>query len=123
MRFREFLEEMEMEEGRVGDFLKRGVIGGALALSPLVAGHAPEVDTKTPAAEFTPVDDEAKERAKDRNNYYDAETMSRIVGMAKKGDAWSVREVAWPKDHPFHEMGRPYFRNVGPHPKGLISVW
>jgi hypothetical protein len=59
------------------------------------------------------------ERLKDQGRYYDSSTTRKLIRMAKEGDEWAMREIAWPKQSPFHERGRPFFRNTGPHPDGL----
>lgn len=59
------------------------------------------------------------ERAKDRGIYYSTPTMKKLATMAKNGDEWAMREIAWPEGHEFHKKGRPFFRNNGPHPDGL----
>lgn len=59
------------------------------------------------------------ERAKDRGIYYASPTLKKLVTMAKNGDEWAMREIAWPENHEFHKKGRPFFRNNGPHPDGL----
>lgn len=81
---------------------------------------APSPQPLLVADDFIPQNRELQEKQKDRGRYYSAPTMKKLVKLAMEGDEWAVREVAWPKGHPLHEKGRPYFRNTGPHPGGLF---
>ena len=67
-----------------------------------------------------PRDTELTEELKDENQYWDTASTKKLIQLAKEGDEWAIREIAWPKGHPLHEKGRPYFRNTGPHPDGLF---
>lgn len=60
------------------------------------------------------------DRLKDRDRYYSFPTMQELIDRANDGDEWAIREIVWPKGHRFHEQGRPFFKNNGPHPDGLF---
>lgn len=63
---------------------------------------------------------ERTDRLKDRSLYYSFPTTQELIELANQGDEWAMREIAWPEGHPFHEKGRPFFKNNGPHPDGLF---
>ena len=126
MDFREFVEgeDSALGESVFSGALKRGVVAGSLALSAFVPGRAVgsesgSVSVSAPS-EKVPIDMELVDELKDKNQYWDSSTVKKIVAAAKGGDEWAVREIAWPKGHPFHKKGRPFFRNDKPHPKGLF---
>lgn len=127
MEFRQYLEMEEMTneglDGAARRGLMAGLLGSSLALSPVLSGHSDVVSPfeKTPKPEVkVPRDQELVDELKDSNRYWDSDTMKELVKAARAGDEWAVREIAWPKGHPFHKMGRPFFRNDKPHPNGLF---
>lgn len=60
------------------------------------------------------------EASKDDGRYYDSSTERELRQAAEAGDEWAMRELRWPEGHEFHRLGRPFFRNRGPHPHGLF---
>jgi hypothetical protein len=122
MEFREFIESEGMMGESVASSLRGGLLAGAMALSPFVSARAESpagVSDSAPSIK-APIDRELVEELKDSNQYWNPHTMRKIVVAAERGDEWAVREVAWPKSHPLHKKGRPFFRNDKPHPKGLF---
>jgi len=65
-------------------------------------------------------DEELINDLKDEGRYWGRESTKRLVRAAMAGDEWATREIAWPKGHPLHKKGRPFFRNDKLHPKGLF---
>lgn len=123
MDFREFVKREEMVgESVFSGALKRGVVAGSLALSALggLGPAIPGAGINAAMGDEIPLNRDLEERQKDRNRYYSVPSMKKLVKLAHEGDEWAKREVAWPKDHPFHKQGRPFFRNDGPHPDGLF---
>lgn len=96
------------------DGLKKGLAAGLLGASTLSPSYGGQVSHNDPSA-FMVMDAQ-----KDQNIYYTPETYQKIVRMAYSGDEWAIREIAWPEEHKFHRLGRPFFKNHEPHPKGLI---
>lgn len=99
--------------------IKKGILAGALGatlLSPFAVHNPTPPEANSPRANFeVPFDDPdavaLREKKKDQNTYYSPPEMKKIIQMALDGNEWAVREVAWPKDHPLHKKGRPFFRN------------
>jgi len=134
MEFRRFLEldesrplgnEGAIRESSMRDMLKKGLMSG-VAAAGLLSGLADKggfAEEPTPAfaqkVEPTARTRAMYERLKDQGRYYSSSTTRKLIRMAKEGDEWAMREIAWPKQSPFHERGRPFFRNTGPHPDGL----
>lgn len=130
MNFKEFIEQKEIEEA-MNPTLKKGLVAGALGLGALSAQFlTPGKQKARQPQEIQAQSQEAPqirvqmsrdyiEELKDEGEWYDANTASRLAKMAKEGDEWAVRELPWPEGHPLHKRGRPFFRNDGPHPKGL----
>lgn len=112
MEFRDFVE---IEESRRIRALAGAAMLGAAAVG-LFSRHPPRDAAKVEDNENSR---RMYERLKDENKFYDSATMKRLVSMARNGDDWAVREIAWPEDHKLHKLGRPFFRNSEAHPKGL----
>lgn len=116
-------------ESGLASQIKKGISGGVLALAPfLIGGDAPAADKPQPAKVIRMKrPDFGGERykkmieaSKDDGRYYDSSTEKKLRARAEDGDEWAVRELPWPKGHPLHRLGRPFFRNHGPHPDGLF---
>ena len=139
MNFREFIDLECLEEGRLQSAMKAGVLAGIIGASAAdsfasvkdAASPSPEVpkasasvrlEPKSPdkASLDTPRYKKMISGLKDQGRYYDSATRKMLVKMAEDGDEWAIRELPWPKDHSLHNQGRPFFRNDGPQPKGLI---
>lgn len=121
MGFREFL--LESERGVLGESImssfRKGLLAGAVALSPLVAADGAKGEMPPMRApDFSGPRYKKMERImKDEGRYYDRSTEKELRRRAEAGDEWAIRELPWPKDHRFHKMGRPFFRNEGDQPQ------
>jgi hypothetical protein len=126
MEFREFIESEGMMGESVASSLRGGLLAGAMALSPFVSGsEGPKaVPRKIPtmkAPDFSsPRYMKIKRAMKDEGKYYDSFVEKELRRRAEAGDEWAIRELPWPKGHKYHKLGRPFFRNDGPHPDGLF---
>jgi hypothetical protein len=116
MEFREFSEIIE----GLGGSRWRAAFAGGLLSGAAAAGFLTNIPDG-PKVKIVDTDDTRRmyERLKDANRFYDASTMKKLASMAKDGDQWAVREIAWPEGHKFHKLGRPFFRNKAAHPDGL----
>ena len=105
--------------------IKKAALAGSLGLALLPFAMPDNPIMPSAAAAEIPRDDPGSlkviEKAKDQNTYYEPNAMKKLVKLANQGDEWAIREIAWPEGHPFHKKGRPFFRNVKPHPQGVIK--
>jgi len=98
--------------------LKKGLLAGSLgiaALAPFATGA--DIPFDNPGAI------KMREEKKDKGMYYSYPTAQKLRKMAKEGDEWAMRELAWSEGHPFHKKGRPFHKNTAPHPAGLIDSY
>ena len=123
---RSFLEENRLDPGGYDmvaimekwSGLKKGLLAGSLgiaALAPFATGA--DIPFDSPHAI------ESREKVKDKGLYYSYPMARKLIKMAKEGDEWAMRELAWSEGHPFHKKGRPFHKNTAPHPAGLIDSY
>jgi hypothetical protein len=86
-------------------------------------GYPPRVRQRGDMKKVGPQDPaylEMVEMMKNNGWWYGPDATEKLKAAAEAGDEWAIREIKWPEGHKFHKKGRPYFRNDGPHPKGLF---
>jgi len=126
MEFRQFLEREEMMSESVLSNLAKGLLAGAVSLSPLMAAaqepkaNPPGVPQPDRVFMNTPRYKQMASDLKDEGRFYSSYSTRVLIKMAEEGDEWAMRELPWPSNHKFHKLGRPYFRNDGPHPTGAF---
>lgn len=129
MEFREFLEQEEMKEGKVLSGLKTGLLAGAIGAASALPFFTRTGDNQKHSARpdyvnpDSPRSLEVAEWLKDRGRYYGRPSERKLRKAAEEGDEWAMRELKWPKDHKFHRLGRPYFKNDKPHPLGVFPQY